>query len=179
MVGFGAGRTIAAMIPNARFVPLESKNHILLEDEPAWPRFLTEVRRFLGVEAEKTISTSSSSPASHALDTDQWDHLSALFEHAVALPPGERGVPSWLKASRGEQASPRRIWWPIRSPTRPIDSPTRSLTTASSRENSLLTERARTSVGGGAALMCATRSSSRKSKQAASAAQLLYSQLVS
>ncbi|HEX6064518.1 MAG TPA: alpha/beta fold hydrolase, partial [Longimicrobiales bacterium] len=46
-VPFDEGRALAALLPNARFVPLESRNHILLEDEPAWPRFLSEVRNFL------------------------------------------------------------------------------------------------------------------------------------
>ena len=32
---------------------LESNNHVLLEDEPAWPVFLTEVERFLA-EGERT-----------------------------------------------------------------------------------------------------------------------------
>ena len=32
----------------ARFVSLESRNHVLLETEPAWTRFLDEVRAFLG-----------------------------------------------------------------------------------------------------------------------------------
>jgi pimeloyl-ACP methyl ester carboxylesterase/DNA-binding CsgD family transcriptional regulator len=49
VVPFDEGRKLAALIPDARFVPLESKNHILLEDEPAWERFLAEVRSFLGV----------------------------------------------------------------------------------------------------------------------------------
>jgi len=44
---FDGGRKIAAMIPGARFVPLESANHLLVESEPAWPRFLAEVRGFL------------------------------------------------------------------------------------------------------------------------------------
>jgi class 3 adenylate cyclase len=43
------GRALAADIRDAQFVALESRNHILLEDEPAWPQFLAEVRRFLGV----------------------------------------------------------------------------------------------------------------------------------
>jgi len=46
-VPFEEGRLMAAMIPNARLVPLESKNHILLESEPAWQRFLEEVELFL------------------------------------------------------------------------------------------------------------------------------------
>ena len=33
---FDQGRLLAAEIPGARFVPLESRNHILLEHEPAW-----------------------------------------------------------------------------------------------------------------------------------------------
>jgi pimeloyl-ACP methyl ester carboxylesterase len=40
-------RHLAALIPGARFVALEGNNHILLENEPAWSRFLAEVRRFL------------------------------------------------------------------------------------------------------------------------------------
>jgi pimeloyl-ACP methyl ester carboxylesterase/DNA-binding CsgD family transcriptional regulator len=43
------GRLLATHIPGSRFVQLESKNHILLEQEPAWIRFLTELRSFLGI----------------------------------------------------------------------------------------------------------------------------------
>jgi pimeloyl-ACP methyl ester carboxylesterase/DNA-binding winged helix-turn-helix (wHTH) protein len=47
MCPFELGRQLAALIPGARFVPLESRNHVLLESEPAWTRFLEEVRAFL------------------------------------------------------------------------------------------------------------------------------------
>ena len=47
MVPFASGREYAMGIPDARFVALEGQNHLLLEDEPAWPRFLAEVREFL------------------------------------------------------------------------------------------------------------------------------------
>jgi pimeloyl-ACP methyl ester carboxylesterase/DNA-binding CsgD family transcriptional regulator len=43
------GRLIAASIPAARFVLLESRNHALLESDPAWPRFKEEYAAFLGV----------------------------------------------------------------------------------------------------------------------------------
>ena len=46
-IPFEEGRLMAATIPNARLVTLESKNHILLEDEPAWKLFLEEVNAFL------------------------------------------------------------------------------------------------------------------------------------
>jgi len=44
---FDLGRRMAAGIPGARFVALEGRNHMMLEDEPAWPRFLREVESFL------------------------------------------------------------------------------------------------------------------------------------
>jgi pimeloyl-ACP methyl ester carboxylesterase/DNA-binding CsgD family transcriptional regulator len=46
-VPFDEGRLIATMIPGARFVPLESNNHLLLEGEPAWLRWVAELRAFL------------------------------------------------------------------------------------------------------------------------------------
>ena len=50
MIPFSQGRELAALIPDARFVPLQSINHVLLEDEPAWPTFLEHLRDFLGME---------------------------------------------------------------------------------------------------------------------------------
>ena len=47
-VSFEEGRAVAAMIPGARFVPLESENHILLEHEPAFACVFEELREFLG-----------------------------------------------------------------------------------------------------------------------------------
>jgi pimeloyl-ACP methyl ester carboxylesterase/DNA-binding winged helix-turn-helix (wHTH) protein len=44
---FEEGRRMAAGIAGSRFVPLDGSNHVLLEHEPAWPRFLDEVTRFL------------------------------------------------------------------------------------------------------------------------------------
>ena len=55
VIPFEAGRTLAADLPNARFVALDGQNHVLLEDEPAWTRFLAEVRSFLGVEDESRV----------------------------------------------------------------------------------------------------------------------------
>jgi DNA-binding NarL/FixJ family response regulator len=46
-VPFDEGRRLAALIPGARFVPLGSRNHVLLDTEPAWPVFLAELRAFL------------------------------------------------------------------------------------------------------------------------------------
>jgi pimeloyl-ACP methyl ester carboxylesterase/DNA-binding CsgD family transcriptional regulator len=46
-VPYDEGRRLASLLPNARFVTLESDNHILQEGEPAWEAFLAEVRAFL------------------------------------------------------------------------------------------------------------------------------------
>ncbi len=48
VIPFEAGRALAGRLPDAAFVPLESRNHVLLEPEPAWGRFLAEIRAFLG-----------------------------------------------------------------------------------------------------------------------------------
>jgi len=46
-VPFEEGRLVASLIPGARFAPLESRNHIVLEHEPEWKRWLEEMRAFL------------------------------------------------------------------------------------------------------------------------------------
>ncbi len=49
LVPFAEGRRLATLIPGARFVALESRNHILLADERAWTQFRAELRDFLGL----------------------------------------------------------------------------------------------------------------------------------
>ena len=49
------GRLLGALIPEARLVLVDSANHILLADEPAWPRFLDELRRFLGTRVDSAV----------------------------------------------------------------------------------------------------------------------------
>ncbi|HTS41605.1 MAG TPA: alpha/beta fold hydrolase [Xanthobacteraceae bacterium] len=47
VVPIDEGRFLASLIPDARFVQLDSENHMPLADEPAWPRLLGELRSFL------------------------------------------------------------------------------------------------------------------------------------
>lgn len=51
IVPFEEGRRMAATIPGAKLVALEGRNHLILEDEPAYPRFLEEIRTFLATSA--------------------------------------------------------------------------------------------------------------------------------
>jgi len=55
-VPYEEGRRLASLLPNARFVTLETDNHILQESEPAWEAFLAEVRVFLGGERAHTVA---------------------------------------------------------------------------------------------------------------------------
>lgn len=46
-VPFDEGRLMASLIPGARFVPLQSRNHVLLVHEPAWQTLADELHAFL------------------------------------------------------------------------------------------------------------------------------------
>ncbi len=52
-VPFAQGEELAANIPGARFEPLESRNHILLESEAAWSTFAEISRQFLDQTADE------------------------------------------------------------------------------------------------------------------------------
>jgi DNA-binding NarL/FixJ family response regulator len=56
VIGVEEGRILAAEIPNARFVELDSANHILLSEEPAWQRFCQAMLDFTGTAARVTES---------------------------------------------------------------------------------------------------------------------------
>ena len=80
------GRLLAARISDARFVVLESANHILLPEEPAWERFLSELRAFLGTRAPEGSSTAEEDVASLSLREREVLELvaSGLTNDAVA-----------------------------------------------------------------------------------------------
>ena len=46
-VPFEEGRKIAAGIKGARFVALDGRNHLILESDACWGRFIEEVKSFL------------------------------------------------------------------------------------------------------------------------------------
>jgi pimeloyl-ACP methyl ester carboxylesterase len=84
-VPFAEGRLLASLIPGARFVPLESRNHILLETEPAWPRFMREVRSFLGVSPREDRPVP-------VIGTAQRQRIEELFDQAIELAPHDRSA---------------------------------------------------------------------------------------
>jgi DNA-binding CsgD family transcriptional regulator len=69
------GRRLAAGIPGAQFVELDSPNHVLLDGEPAWDRFCDAALDFLGVAAAP-----SPDPAFVALSPREREVLSLVTE---------------------------------------------------------------------------------------------------
>ena len=47
MVPYSMGRELAKGIPDAKFVTLDGRNHLILEHEPAWQQFISEFESFL------------------------------------------------------------------------------------------------------------------------------------
>jgi pimeloyl-ACP methyl ester carboxylesterase/DNA-binding SARP family transcriptional activator len=73
------GRANAKGIPGARFVTLESRNHILLADEPAFAQLLDETWRFIAGEvAQQTVSSSVDRKRVTVLAIDIVNPLSAF-----------------------------------------------------------------------------------------------------
>jgi DNA-binding transcriptional LysR family regulator/pimeloyl-ACP methyl ester carboxylesterase/AraC-like DNA-binding protein len=58
-----AGRQVAEGIKGARFVELDSANHVLLGDEPAWAEFTREFRDFMGHPQGEAKKSSAAAPA--------------------------------------------------------------------------------------------------------------------
>lgn len=69
-VPFEEGRWLASLIPDARFVPLDSDNHVLLDTEPAWPAFLAELRAFLAPSAAGQLGDVARSAALTAAERE-------------------------------------------------------------------------------------------------------------
>jgi DNA-binding CsgD family transcriptional regulator len=86
------GRLLAARIPGARFVLLESANHILLAGEPAWGAFVAELRAFLG-----SPPSAPSAP------------------EPVALSPREREVLELVAAGLTNEAIATRLFLSVRT----------------------------------------------------------------
>lgn len=103
-IPFEEGRRLAGLIPGAQFIPLDSKNHILTEAEPAWERFLKELYGFLGIERKPELTPRAASPEPRrAL-------AAVLFTDIVASTEliAQRGDQEWLKILQEHNALIRR-----------------------------------------------------------------------
>lgn len=76
IIPIAEGHILAAGIQGAQFIELDSKNHVLLDNEPAWARFCDEVLEFVGLRG----ATVGEDPAFAALTRREREVLSLITE---------------------------------------------------------------------------------------------------
>jgi pimeloyl-ACP methyl ester carboxylesterase/DNA-binding CsgD family transcriptional regulator len=83
---FEESRHLASTIRGARLVALQSDNHIVLEDEPAWPVLLRELTAFLApdgdgpLEDQRTVATATGDDVAAVLSPRELDILALAAE---------------------------------------------------------------------------------------------------
>jgi pimeloyl-ACP methyl ester carboxylesterase/DNA-binding CsgD family transcriptional regulator len=85
---FEGGRELATAIPGARFLPLDSRNHALLPDEPAAKVFQEAVDEFLGEGEEKGAPMAAPSRLVTIRFTDIEGDVQRPRRAAIAYPGG-------------------------------------------------------------------------------------------
>jgi pimeloyl-ACP methyl ester carboxylesterase/DNA-binding CsgD family transcriptional regulator len=80
MNDFAEGLRLASMISGARLVVLESSNHILLGDEPAWRVFVDEVAAFMAEDRSGRSAWVTGSAAAALLSSRELDVLRLAAE---------------------------------------------------------------------------------------------------
>ncbi|GFE78844.1 hypothetical protein GCM10011487_08440 [Steroidobacter agaridevorans] len=83
-IPFDQGRLLAAEIPNASFVTLESRNHILIESEPAWARFGEAFNEWMGVTEPSDAGVQAIAPVDLAELTARENAILRLVAQGAA-----------------------------------------------------------------------------------------------
>ncbi len=86
-IPFEEGRLLAALIPGAQLVTLESNNHILLEHEPAWQKFLSEVHEFLALPDRTIQRRAPAHPIDSPFPLASVDRSRKRYQLAAQLTP--------------------------------------------------------------------------------------------
>ena len=74
------GRRLAGLIPGARFVQLETENHMPLPEEPAWRRFLDELHAFVPAAASGRDGTAFAGLSGR--EADVLEHIAQGLDNA-------------------------------------------------------------------------------------------------
>ena len=113
-VPFSQGEELAAGIPGAVFVPLESNNHILLETETAWRMFADMTREFLDGAGSLAPAIHGSVQPSQAAETI--DYCTGGDGARIAFAVGGNGfplvkAPTWMTHLEHDWESPVHGHW--------------------------------------------------------------------
>ena len=113
-VPFAQGEEMAAGIPGAGFIPLESRNHIMLETEPAWAMFAELSRDFLdgGDQLDAVVHPTPSPP----VDVDRQAFCSGPDGARIAYAVSGEGfplvkTPNWMTHLDHDWTSPVYRHW--------------------------------------------------------------------
>ena len=81
-----ATQILVELIPNAELTVIDSKNHILREAEPAWPKFTRAVDQFLARHAQAPLATSAKvvSPDSQLLLAELTEREREILQHLAS-----------------------------------------------------------------------------------------------
>ena len=112
-VPFAQGEELAAGIPGAGFIPLESRNHIMVETEPAWAMFAEVSRDFLDGELAAPAVHTAPRPAPPA---DVIGYTTGSDGTRIAWCEAGDGFPlvkaqSWMSHLEVDPVSPAHGHW--------------------------------------------------------------------
>ena len=109
-VPYSQGELMAAEIPDAQFVPLEGSNHILLDNEPAWPAFTASVRSFLAEGETMPPSVIRHAPKDKIVTCNSSDGARLAFATCGAGFPIMK-APNWMTHLEQDWTSPVYGHW--------------------------------------------------------------------
>jgi pimeloyl-ACP methyl ester carboxylesterase/DNA-binding CsgD family transcriptional regulator len=102
MVPFESGRTLAATIPEARFVRLDSRNHLPRPTQPAWAILSSEVETFLAaLELAPRRSTPNTISGLTRRECEMLEHVAQGLDNAsiaVGLGLSEKTVRNYVSS---------------------------------------------------------------------------------
>jgi pimeloyl-ACP methyl ester carboxylesterase/DNA-binding CsgD family transcriptional regulator len=78
-VPFEEGRLLAGLIPQARFVSLETRNHLMMQDEPAWRDFLAALGEFY---PSRRAAPAAAFPSLTGREREILDHIAEGLDNA-------------------------------------------------------------------------------------------------
>ena len=112
-IPFAAGEYLAANIPGAAFVPLESNNHILLDSDQAWPAFVRSIREFLGRDVGKRPPARAATARPTA---ERIEHCQSADGTRIAYAVSGDGfplvkAPNWITNLQTDRSNPSYRHW--------------------------------------------------------------------